>query len=447
MSEGEVIRAKDRDAVLQSLRAGVVPRRGQHLIQVGREAEIRVLMDDLARVAEGGAAVRFVIGPYGAGKTFFLNLVRAVAMERKLVCVQADLAPDRRLFGTSGESRTLYAELMTNMATRSKPEGGALPGVVERFVSTALGDARQREVEPAVVIQERLASLAELRGGFDFAQVVERYWEGHDTGNEQLTADAVRWLRAEFTTRTEARAALGVRSIIDDADFLDHLELMARFCRLAGFDGLLVCLDEMVNLYKMNSPKARSSNYEMVLRIVNDCLQGSASGLGFVFGGTPEFLTDTRRGLFSYPALQSRLSENSFAKDGLVDLSGPVIRLQNLGPEDVYVLLINIRRVQAGGDPARFLLPDEGLRAFMEHCGRRIGDAWFRTPRNTVKEFVHLLAVLEQNPGADWRRLLGNVDPAEDKEPADAPLPEDVDAEGDPKPQVGGDDELQSFRI
>ncbi|MFI6713294.1 ATP-binding protein [Nonomuraea sp. NPDC050478] len=434
------IRPRERDALLQSLRAGVVPRIGQRHIQVGREPEVKALVTDIDRIADGGSAVRFVIGEFGAGKTFFLHLVRSIAMEKKLVTVHADLNPDRRLHSSGGQARSLYAELMRNLATRAKPDGGALSSVVERFVSTALAEAQQTGADPSQVIRARLAHLSEMTGGYDFAEVVGAYWRGHDSGDEQLKSAAVRWLRAEYATKTEARSALGVRTIIDDATVHDHLKLMSRFVRLAGYDGLLVCLDEMVNLYKLASTQARNSNYEQILRVLNDTLQGTAAHLGFVFGGTPEFLTDTRRGLFSYPALQSRLAENSFAAAGLVDYSGPVLRLAALTQEDLYVLLTKLRHVQAGGDPARYLLADDALAAFMYHCANRIGEAYFRTPRTTIKAFCDLLAVLEQNPGVDWRQLLPSVEPVPDTNPDLAPLDEDID--GRP-----GDDDLASFRL
>ena len=223
------------------------------------------------------------------------------------------------------------------------------------------------------MIRQRLAKLTEMTGGYDFADVVARYWQGHDTGDEQLTSAAVRWLRGEFTTRTDARAALGVRTIIDDASFYDHLNLLSIFVTFAGYDGLLVCLDEMVNLYKLANTQARNANYEQILRIVNDSLQGSAAHLGSLFAGTPDFLLDTRRGLYSYPALQSRLAENSFATGGLVDHSGPVLRLANLSPEDFYVLLIKLRHVYAAGEEDAYLVPDEALHAYMQHCAQRLG--------------------------------------------------------------------------
>lgn len=428
------IRAKDRDAVIQSLRAGVVPRVGQHLIQVGRAGELDSLLKDVDRLADGGSAFRVVVGEYGAGKTFFLNLVRGIAMERKLVTMHADLNPDRRLHASGGQARSLYSELAKNMSTRTKPDGGALQGIVEKFISQAKSEAKAKGVESEAIIREYLAELTEMVNGYDFAEVIAAYCRGFEEGNEQLKADAIRWLRGEFSTKTDARAALGVRTIVDDASVHDQLKLLARFVRLAGFGGLMVCLDELVNLYKLANTQARNANYEQILRILNDSLQGSAEGLGFVLGGTPEFLMDTRRGLYSYPALQSRLAENTFAKSGLVDLSGPVIRLSSLTPEDFFVLLQKLRHVYAYGEPEKFLLPDEAIPAFMGHCNQRLGEAYFRTPRTTITAFISLLAVIEQNPGADWRALVGAVEMAKD-EGAQQDL------------EVEADDELASFKL
>ncbi|MDR6730089.1 ATP-binding protein [Delftia lacustris] len=408
------IRLRDRDAVLQSLRAGVVPRSGQHLIQVGRVREIETLVADIARIADGGSAFRVVIGEYGAGKTFFLNLVRAVALEKKLVVATADLNPDRRLHASGGQARSLYAELMRNLSTRTKPDGGALAGIVEKFIATAKTQAKASGQSTEAVLRQQLDQLTELVNGYDFADVIAAYCRGHEEGNEKLKSDAIRWLRGEFATKTDARQALGVRSIVDDSEVYDQLKLMARFVRLAGFAGLLVGLDELVNLYKLANTQARNANYEQILRILNDSLQGTAVGLGFVLGGTPEFLLDTRRGLYSYPALQSRLAQNTFASDGLVDFSGPVVRLSSLTPEDFYVLLQKIRSVYALGDADKFLVPDQGIFSFMEHCSKRIGDTYFRTPRTTITAFINMLAVLDQNPGAAWQSLLGGIEVAPD---------------------------------
>lgn len=408
------IRPRDRDAVIQSLRAGVVPRSGQHLIQVGRAREIETLVADIARIADEGSAFRVVIGEYGAGKTFFLNLVRAVALEKKLVVATADLNPDRRLHASGGQARSLYAELMRNLSTRTKPDGGALAGIVEKFIATTKTEAKASGQSTEALLRQKLDQLTELVNGYDFADVIAAYCCGYEEGNEKLKSDAIRWLRGEFATKTDARQALGVRSIVDDSEVYDQLKLMARFVRLAGFSGLLVGLDELVNLYKLANTQARNANYEQILRILNDSLQGTAVGLGFVLGGTPEFLLDTRRGLYSYPALQSRLAQNTFASDGLVDFSGPVVRLSSLTPEDFYVLLQKIRFVYAFGEADKFLVPDQGIFSFMEHCSKRIGDTYFRTPRTTITAFINMLAVLEQNPGAAWQDLLGGIEVAAD---------------------------------
>lgn len=443
------IRPRDRDAIVQSLRAGVVPRTGLQHIQVGRSAEVAALIDDITRISDGGAGSRFVIGDYGSGKTFFLHVVRAVALQTKLVTVHADLSPDRRLHATGGQARSLYTELTRNMATRAKPDGGALGAVVEKFVAEAISEAKQNNQTPENVIRARLDSLSELTGGYDFADVIAAYWRGHDNGDDMLKSAAVRWLRGEYSTRTDARAALGVRTIVDDANLYDQLKLLARFTTMAGYGGLLVCLDEMVNLYKLANTQARNANYEQILRIVNDSHQGTAAHLGFLFGGTPEFLTDTRRGMYSYAALQSRLAENTFATAGVVDTSGPVLRLSSLTPEDFFVLLTKLASVYASGDTTKAPLDEDAIVAFMRHCATRIGEAYFRTPRTTVKAFLDLLAILEQNPNTNWQHLLGSVDIAPDVNPDLAPLDEvdDSPTTAGSAPQTTDDDELRTFRL
>lgn len=420
------LRPRERDALIQSLRAGVTPRLGTKHIQVGRDAEIAALDKDLDRIAEGGSAFRLVIGEYGSGKTFFLNLVRGEAMERQLVVAHADLNPGRRLQASGGEARSLYAELTKNLATRTKPEGGALTVVVEKFITTALAEARKQERNPTDIIHDRLEQLNELVMGYDFATVIAAYWRAHETDNDTLKTNAIRWLRGEFSAKTDARAALGVREIISDAAIYDQIKLLARFCRLAGYNGLLICLDELVNLYKLANTQARNGNYEQILRILNDLEQGSAEGLGFLLGGTPEFLTDPRRGLYSYPALQSRLAENPFARNGLIDLSGPVLKLDNLSREQFAALLGKLRDVYQGPQPERPLLPDEAIPAFMTHCEQRIGEATFRTPRTTITAFIGLLAVLEQNAGAEWRVLLNQTAVLPDQEANDSMIGDEL---------------------
>ncbi|MCZ4338178.1 ATP-binding protein [Shewanella colwelliana] len=416
------IRSKERDAIIQSLKSGVTPKVGIQHIQVGRVKELKALIQDIERVSDGGSAFRLIIGEYGSGKTFFLSVVRSIALERKLVTINADLSPDRRIHASSGQARNLYSELMRNMSTRNKSDGNALTSVVEKFIIEARKEADVSNKEITVVIHERLSSLSELVGGYDFAKVIEAYWLGHEQDNDDLKSHAIKWLRAEYSTKTDARKDLGVRSIITDASFYDSLKLLSLFVRQAGYQGLIVNLDELVNLYKLHSTQARTSNYEQILRMLNDCLQGSAEHLGFLLGGTPEFLLDPRKGLYSYDALQSRLAGNSFAKQaGVIDYSSPALHLASLTPEELYILLKNLRHVYASGDQSQYLVPDEALKSFLHHCSKTIGDAYFRTPRNTIKAFLDMLAVVDQNPSIVWDSLISSVSIEEEK-PSDVEL-------------------------
>jgi hypothetical protein len=369
-----------------------------------------------------------------------------VALERKFVVAQADITSERRLHGSGGRARSLYSELMQNLATRARPEGGAIASIVERWVSDVDHEVRSADgtdSDVARAIEGSLKPLQDLVSGYDFALVINAYLKGFQSHDETLMAAALRWLRAEYPTRTQARQDLGVRAIIDDASFYDHLKLFAAFVRLAGFAGLLVNIDEMSVLsHRLNHAQARNANYETILRIVNDCLQGNVSGIGFLFGGTDAFLEDRRRGMASYEALGTRLAENTFARAGLKDFSGPVIRLRNLSPEDLFILLHNIRNVFGLGDPARFPIDEEGLRAFMDHCASTLGADFFLTPREAVKAFVGLLSVIEQNPGTDWRTLLGQTTVDKPVDPEDDAAPTDQD-----EAKEGGPENLTTFQL
>jgi hypothetical protein len=435
------IRERDRQAILKALRAGVVPRVGLQHIQVGRKAEVQAILRDLDQVADGGASVRFIIGRFGSGKSFFLNLANTVALEKGFLVASADITTDRRLHGTGGHARALYTELMRNLASKARPEGGALSSVLERWISEVMqesGAADADALEPVLVA--KLKPLQDLVNGFDIVKVISAYVRGYQASDGAKQESAIRWLRAEYATKTEARQDLGVRAIIDDADIYDYLKLAAKLARIMGYKGLVVCIDEMVVLsHRLASTRARASNYEAILRILNDCLQANVEGLEVLFAGTDEFLEDRRRGLYSYEALATRLAANEFARDGVVDLAGPVIRLRSLTPEDLYVLLMRIREVFAAADPSKYLLPDEGLAAFVDYSRRTLGDDYFRTPRDTVVRFVGLLNLLEQDGSRDWRAALGNV--------AIVKVAPTVSAEAHGEPPPPDADDLVAFKL
>lgn len=434
------IRERDRQAILKSLRAGVVPRVGLQHIQVGRKHEISAILRDLQQTGDGSAGVRFVIGRFGSGKSFFLNLASVVAIEQGFLVARADITTGRRLHGNGGQARALYSELMRNLSSRAKPEGGALASVIEKWLSevTHGHDGKNEDLEQTLA--KDLKPLQEFVSGFDIVNVLAAYFRGYQAADDAKQAAAVRWLRAEYGTKGEARAELGVRAIIDDEDVYDYLKLMAKFACIMGYKGLVVCIDEMVVLsHRLASSKARASNYEAILRMVNDCLQGNVEGLQILFGGTDECLEDKRRGLYSYEALATRLATNEFAKDGIVDLSGPVIRLKSLTQEDLYVLLVRIRDVFAGGDPGKHLIPDDALSAFIEYSRKTLGDDYFRTPRETVIRFVGLLSLIEQDPTIDWRAALQHTSKS-----AVAPSPS---AEASTVPTANDEEDLVSFKL
>lgn len=411
------IKAKERDTIIQSLKSGVVPRIGLQHIQVGRKDELSSFIKDIDTIAAGGTSFRFVIGDYGSGKTFFMQLVKSIALEKGLVTLNADLSPNKRLHGSDGQARNLFSELIVSASTRTKQDGNALVNILERFISTAREEAEQNSNSVSGIIHSKLKELKNYIGGYDFATVVSKYWDGYNTGNDILKDCALRWLKAEYTTKTDALRDLNVRTFISDASFYDSLKLYAILVKQAGYNGLLVCLDEMVNLYKIANSVSRKSNYEEILRMLNDSLQGSFSNIGFVMCGTPEFMTDSNRGLYSYEALKSRLSENSFAKQlGVTDYNSIALRLSNLTQEEMLILLKNLRHIFASGNPENYLIPDEALMAFLMHYSNKIGDSYFRTPRNTIKGFLDLLSTLEQYTDFKWSDIIEKIEVVEDIE-------------------------------
>lgn len=443
------MKPKERDIIVRALRSGVVPRAGLQHIQVGRYQELKSFLSDIENVADGGTSFRLVIGEYGSGKTFFLSLVRSIAMEKGLVTMNADLTPAKRLHGREGQSRMLLSDLVTSLSTRTRQDGNALQNILERFLSTARQKAEDEGVTLRHACETMLADLHEYIGGFAFAKVVQIYCQAYEDCDDRRMHNAMRWLRCEYSTKTDAMRDLGVREFINDQSFFNTIVLYSILVRKAGYKGLFVCLDEMVNLYKISNTVSRKANYEEVLNIVNSTLQGNLHGLGFVMSGTPEFLTDTSRGLYSYEALRSRLAENSFSKNlGLNDFNSTVLRLPNLTAEEMYLLLKNIRNVFALGNEADYLVPDKALMAYLNHCSAKIGESYFRTPRNTIKGFVDLLSVLQQYPDRKWDEIIDDIEIAPDTEPtalADTGAKQQKGADKDADDSV--DEQFANFKL
>lgn len=409
--------------MLGPLRAGVVPRTGFEHFSVGRSREVAAVLADVGTAARGRSAVRVVVGPYGSGKSFMLALARSAARRANLATTTADLSPDRRFYGGDGTARALYAELARNITTAEAPGGPGMPTILDRILSRAQDEASSTGADVEKVLDQRLTTLQSLNLGFAFADVVRLYARAGVTNDATMQGRCLRWLRGEYTSRTHARSEIGLSNFLDDRDCWDAIKVVAALARLGGFDGLLICVDELVNIQKLPTARARKANLEQILKILNDCLQTDASGLVVYLGATPEALEDQRTGLFSYDALRTRLAPNSLALRGTTDERGPVLRLAPLTPEEGYVLLARLRHVKAGGDEGAHLLPDEGLRLFLESCYRALGAAAYQTPRDMVIQFINLLDALESDPEGDWRDLAraaaGQLTPACDDDDFD----------------------------
>ena len=391
--------------IINSLKGGVVPRIGLPYITVGREKEIQAFLTDLGLIESGGASFRFLVGRYGAGKSFLLQTIRTHAMGEGFVVADADLSPERRLQGNQGQGLATYRELIRNISTKTRPEGGALNLILDRWVSSV-----QQQVEAgadeASLLREQLAPLDEMVHGFDFTRMLRRYRMAYLEQDEEELAHVVKWLRGEYRTKTEAKSELGNGTIITDDDWYDYVKLLARFLVGAGYKGMLVMIDELVNLYKIPNAITRQNNYEKILTMYNDTLQGKAQYLGIIMGGTPQSIEDRRRGVFSYEALRSRLTQGHFAREDMTDMLAPVIHLQPLTYEELLVLAEKLADIHAGYFGYERKVTTDDLVRFLQIEFGRVGADSHLTPREVIRDFIELLDIMYQNPDTDVAELL-----------------------------------------
>ncbi|AIN93000.1 ATP-binding protein [Treponema putidum] len=405
-------------AVLNSLKGGVVPRIGLPYITVGRKNEIEALLHDVDIISEGGASFRFIVGRYGSGKSFLLQTIRNHIMERGFVVADADLSPERRLQGTQGQGLATYRELIGNLSTKTKPEGGALTLVLDRWISSVQSEAVNESGavpgDPALTasvdkkIYAVTSSVSELVHGFEFAKLLSAYYHAYVNGDDALKAKVVRWFRGEYNLKREAKEELGVNIIISDDDWYDYLKLFAAFFRLAGYTGMMIIIDELVNIYKIPNSITRQYNYEKLLTMYNDTLQGKAKYVGILMGATPQAVEDKRRGVYSYEALRSRLAEGKFSKPGARDLLAPVIRLEPLTAEEMLILCEKLAAMHADLYGYERNVTTDDLAVFIRIEYERIGADLNITPREVIRDFIELLNLLYQNPSMTIEQLLNS---------------------------------------
>lgn len=405
--------------LINSLKGGVVPRVGLPYITVGRKAEIDALLHDVEIIADGGASFRFIVGKYGSGKSFLLQTIRNYVMAKNFVVVDADLSPERRLQGTRGQGLATYKELIRNMSTKTKPEGGALPLILDRWISNvqqevmASGDLSVTDPRLPPLVEKKISavigSLNEMVHGFDFTRLLTLYYRAYVSGDDETKAKVLKWFRGEYATKTEARQELGVTIVITDDDWYEYLKLFACFLNQAGYAGMLILIDELVNIYKIPNAITRQYNYEKILTMYNDTMQGKARHLGIIMCGTPQCMEDPRRGVYSYEALRSRLAEGHFA-GGHKDLLSPVIRLQPLTHEEMLILIEKLADIHAGLYEYPQIVTQPDMVDFIEIEFGRIGADAHITPREVIRDFIEVLDIVYQNPQVKVRALLGSQD-------------------------------------
>ena len=421
------IKPKEATSIVNSLISGVVPKIGVQHITVGRSSEIDAVVSALEDVKNGHSMVKFWIGDFGSGKSFMLHLLNTVALKQKFVVANADFTPDNRLYSNDGKGVALYTALMDNIAIQTKPEGGALPTLLEKWIEQIIAKTAQENNIPLGEIRsEKYLSLLQNNimktvgeitevGGFDFGTVVLKYYEGYIRDDEQLRRNALKWLKGEYRTKTEARQDLGVREIINDLNYYDMLK---NFCKLfvqLGYSGLIVNLDEAINLYKISTSVMREKNYEKIMTIYNDCFQGKVSNLFFNFAGTKEFLANERRGLFSYYALKSRLETNKYETAEIRDFAQPVIRLVPLDHNEIFVLLKKLKAIFDFNYKTDININDSDIHLFMEEIFNKPGASEFLTPREVIRDFLNIMNILRQNPTVDKTRLFGDIEISDER--------------------------------
>lgn len=404
--------------VLNSLKGGVVPRIGLPYITVGRKAEIEALLHDVDVIQEGGASFRFIVGRYGSGKSFLLQTIRNYVMDKNFVVVDGDLSPERRLQGSKGQGLATYRELIQNLSTKTRPEGGALTLILDRWINSVQMQVSQEtglnnddpKFEQAVdqKIYGVISSLNELVHGFDFAKLLNMYYHAYMSGDDETKAKVVKWFRGEYSHKTEAKKELGVDIIISDSDWYEYLKLFAIFFRQAGYAGLMIMIDELVNIYKIPNAISRQYNYEKILTMYNDTLQGKARYLGIIMCGTPQAVKDRRRGVYSYEALRSRLASGKFAQEGARDMYAPVIKLEPLTAEEMLVLTEKLADMHANLYGYERTITDDDLAQFIKIEYARVGADTNITPREIIRDFIELLDIVWQNPDRKITDLLNS---------------------------------------
>ncbi len=411
--------------LMNALSSGVVPRRGLEYIAVGRKKETETFVNDLEDTAAGGGAFRFLSGRFGNGKSFMTQMIRNYAMDKGFVVMDADLSINRRLTGSKREGLNTYRELVKNTAVRTRPDGGSMEPILQNWIQDIADAVSEEEgIDSDDVSSDAIAkrmrsatsSMSCLQNYQDFIKALTDYCKGFRAGDEDIYA--LKWLKGECELKTESRKNIGINNLIDDSNWYDFIKLWAELSARLGYKGLVVFFDEAVVLYKLQNKASRSNNYERLLTMFNDIMQGKSSHLSMYVCGTPEFIEDSNRGLYSYEALRSRLISGRF-ENGYDNYLGPVINLRPLTNEEIFVLLRTIRDLHAQRYGYESGVTDEMLERYLKVVLASVISTSMITPREITRDLIGLLDTMHQNPQTRFDDMISGRRVEPDSDPDD----------------------------
>ncbi len=415
------------NTLMNAISSGVVPRRGLEYIAVGRKKETQTFVNDLDDTADGGGAFRFISGRFGNGKSFMTQMVRNYAMDKGFVVMDADLAINRRITGSKGEGVNTYRELVKNTAYRTRPEGGAVEPILQEWAESLCDELGGRGAVTLDgvrhIVRQKTADMASMQYYRDFATVLSQYVYSYLADQED--DPAIRWLKGEYDLKSNVRKDLGVSTLVDDSDWYEIIKLWTRLFVTLGYKGMVVFLDEAVVLYKLQNKVSRSNNYERLLTMFNDIMQGKSSYLSMYVCGTPEFIQDPNRGLYSYEALKSRLVSGRY-ETGYDNYLGPVINLRPLSNEEIFVLLRTVKGLHEQRYGYTSDIDDRKLEIYLKTVLSGSVSSSMLTPREITRDLISLLDTLHQNPQATFEQLVQGRKVANDRNPDDDII-EDLD--------------------
>lgn len=405
------INPKEASVIIKSLEGGVVPSIGvQHLL-VGRNREVEELIKILDTISDGGSDIRFWVGDFGSGKSFMLATIEQIALQKDFVVSSLDLNPSRRFYATDRKAVALYTEIIDNIKTKTARNGNVLNTIIEEWlnrifqivadsyaidISDIIAGSKQKEVKNEIL--NTIGNFSAVGLSFEFGQALIKYYEAFIEDNRLLGTNALRWMRGDITTKTEAKKALGINQIINDDNWFDALKNMSELFLAIGYSGFVVNFDEAVNLYKIPQSVTRERNYERILNIYNECKSNIAKGLFINFGATRKTIFDENRGLSSYGALKGRLGNEESMDNKLVNTNRTVLGLKPLTNEEIYTLLENLVNVYNVNYKESISISEDEIVAYMQGQLNRPGADEFLTPRAVIKDFIEILDLKRQNP-------------------------------------------------